>query len=937
MPLSPYFLCSFCARSFPTRASVGQHVANNKSCRERRDTELAALSREHSYHAFGASPGNSATQRQYTPTTDVQCELLLTDINEPHTARAQDLDADPDAQPPAPISHVSTDETVLHDSAPRYAQPSPPHLAAGASFGTGRTGFEKIRDKQIWRGEKVWGSFDSEEDWELAKWLVTNVGHAQAESFLKLGIVSARAGPAYTNKSKLYQAVDALPSGPGWKCQELVQTGDLVDAEGRPLTESLELWFRDPIDCVRELLGNPMFKNLLAYAPERVYRDSQGRVRHIDETWTANWWWEVQDARRSPSMHGTILIGYIPVGEFDCFSEQKRSLARYQAFHAAMKVILDSMVHAGKEGIFATCADQQVRRVHPILAAYVADYPEQCLVVGCMENCCPIGQIAPQNRGSHQFCAARDQKEILDLLSSHRNGTLTSELRQRFDNLGLRAIHDPFWRDLPYADVFRAFTPDLLHQLHKGVFKDHLVKWCTELISEIELDKRYMSLPTLHGLRHFKSGISGVSQWTGHEHKEMEKMFLALIAGGVDDEVVLAVRALLDFVYFSSFQSHTTTTTLAALKASLDNFHSYKDIFIHLGARNPPHFNIPKYHMLEHYVQLILDFGSADGFNTEWSERLHIDYAKDAYRASNKHDYTVQMTRWLSRQEAVDRFTVYLDWCKRGEYSPLSATYMTTISELPLDDDEPNSTESHHKQATTQPYKVAAASPRHLQGISVADISSRLGVSQFLPALRVYLQSRNCLVNIYERDGFDLYKELVVHLPPVSEVSRTKLKNVVRASPAMAASGRRQAEPAQCDFALLVFIPLIVSGADVRSGLRIAHVRAIFNVPKHFNVGNAHPLVYLEWFTPFHTPDTVTGLHIITRSTRRHLPYGEIVEADRIVRNCYLQPKCGRVQDVGWTSEAVKDKCRVFYVNSYIDYHMFLLLRLGDVNAINSQ
>ncbi|KAI0681780.1 hypothetical protein BC835DRAFT_1409671 [Cytidiella melzeri] len=860
MPLSPHFLCSFCARSFPTRASVGQHVANNKSCQERWDTELAALSREHSYHAVGASPGNSATQR--------------------------------------------------------------------------RTGFEKIRDEQIRRGEKVWGSFDSEEDWELVKWLVTNVGHAQAESFLKLGIIQ-RAGPAYTNKSKLYQAVDALPSGPGWKCQELVQTGDLVDAEGRPLTKSLELWFRDPIDCVRELLGNPMFKNLLAYAPERVYRDSQGRVRHIDETWTANWWWEVQqrlppgstvvpvilssdktrlsqfcgdksawpvyltignlakDARRSPSMHGTILIGYIPVRKFDCFSEQKRSLARYQAFHAAMKVILDSMVHAGKEGIFATCADQQVRRVHPILAAYVADYPEQCLVVGCMENRCPIGQIAPQNRGSHQFCA----------------------LRQRFDNLGLRAIHNPFWRDLPYADVFRAFTPDLLHQLHKGVFKDHLVKWCTELISEIELDKRYMSLPTLHGLRHLKSGISGVSKWTGHEHKEMEKTFLALIAGGVDDEVVLAVCALLDFVYFSLFQLHTTTTTLAALKASLDNFHSYKDIFIHL-----------------------------DGFNTEWSERLHIDHAKDAYRASNKRDYTVQMTRWLSRQEAVDRFTVYLDWCKRGEYSPLSATYMTTISELPLDDDEPDSTESHHEQATTQPYKVAAASPRHLQGISVADISSRLGASQFLPALRMYLQSRNCLVNIYERDCFDLYKELVVHLPPVPEVSRTKLKNVVRASPAMAASGRRQAEPAQCDFALVRTGDAnphtdgtALAGADVRSGLRIAHVRAIFNVPKHFNVGNAHPMVYLEWFTPFHTPDTVTGLHIITRLTRRHLPYREIVEADRIVRNCYLQPKCGRVQDVGWTSEAVKDICRVFYVNSYIDYHMFLLLRLGDVNAINSQ
>ena len=74
--------------------------------------------------------------------------------------------------------------------------------------------------------------------------------------------------------------------------------------------------------------------------------------------------------------------------------------------------------------------------------------------------------------------------------------------------------------------------------------------------------------------------------------------------------------------------------------------------------------------MLEHYVQLIQMFGSADGFNTEWSERLHIDYAKDAYRASNRRDYVAQMTVWLSRQEKVDRFSVYLQWCRDGSYQP---------------------------------------------------------------------------------------------------------------------------------------------------------------------------------------------------------------------------------------------------------------------------
>lgn len=56
----------------------------------------------------------------------------------------------------------------------------------------------------------------------------------------------------------------------------------------------MEVWYRDPVECVRELLGNPVFANVLAYAPERVYQDNQGDVRQIDEMWTGDWWWETQ-------------------------------------------------------------------------------------------------------------------------------------------------------------------------------------------------------------------------------------------------------------------------------------------------------------------------------------------------------------------------------------------------------------------------------------------------------------------------------------------------------------------------------------------------------------------------------------------------------------------------------------------------------------------
>ncbi|QRW13650.1 plasma membrane ATPase 4 [Ceratobasidium sp. AG-Ba] len=119
----------------------------------------------------------------------------------------------------------------------------------------------------------------------------------------------------------------------------------------------------------------------------------------------------------------------------------------------------------------------------------------------------------------------------------------------KFERMGLFDV-DPFWRDYPHVRVDCLMTPDLLHQLHKGVMKDHLTKWVTEILGKQIIDKRYLTMPEYHGMRHFKNGITSVSQWTGRELKEMAKILLPVVSDQ-DEKVVKAARALLDFMYLA--------------------------------------------------------------------------------------------------------------------------------------------------------------------------------------------------------------------------------------------------------------------------------------------------------------------------------------------------------------------------------------------------
>ena len=132
--------------------------------------------------------------------------------------------------------------------------------------------------------------------------------------------------------------------------------------------------------------------------------------------------------------------------------------------------------------------------------------------------------------------------------------------------------------------------------------------------------------------------------------------------------LVRAVHGILDFLHIAQFPSQTDET-LALLTDSLSTFHNNKEIFEELGIRDS--FNIPKFHSMQHYVELIQNYGATDNYNTEYTEHLHIDLAKDAYKSTNFKDEFTQMTLWLEQKEKVVRHAAFIGWRLSGQPPPL--------------------------------------------------------------------------------------------------------------------------------------------------------------------------------------------------------------------------------------------------------------------------
>ncbi|KAJ3775118.1 hypothetical protein FB446DRAFT_638542 [Lentinula raphanica] len=811
-------------------------------------------------------------------------------------------------------------------------------------------------------GANPWAPFGSQTEWEIARWAKLRGPSSTAlTELLSIPGVCENLDLSYSNADQLNAIIDKrLPSTcPKFQRQEVVVQG-----------QAYEMYFRDILECLKSLYGDAEFTEYLKFAPERHYENAQRENQLFHDMYTGGWWWSTQarldrhagpgrtivpillssdktqvtlfrnktvypvymtignipkELRRKPSRRAYILVGYLPTTSLEHIkspSSRRRSLANL--FHACMRTIVRPLEAVGATGLVMTSGDGVKRHCHPIFAAYISDYPEQIVVTCCISGTCPRCTIPRQSIGENtEPYPSRQLRLILETLQMADDSP--SAFIKACRDAGIKPVFDPFWAHLPYSNVYTSITPDILHQLYQGVFK-HMKNWIIDAYGAHEIDARCRRLPPNHNVRIFTKGISTLQRVSGVEHAQMSSFILGLIAeaplpGGMSSiRLVRCLRGLIDFLYLSQYPVHSTHS-LNLLSDALHRFHANKAIFIDLDIRSD--FRIPKIHFMNHYVDDIRGVGTLDNFNTEYTERLHIDLAKQAYRATNKKDELSQMALWLERKEKVMKHAAHLAWVKAGKHPPLR---------------------SHWVPPGMNPTRtLKMAKHPSVNRVKVTDVIQHYGATFFKAALaRFVVQLKQPNLTGTRLD--DAASGLFLGVSHVSAYHRIKYLHQDTFTGISSTADSIHVQPARKDKhghglsgrfdTVLVRISNSESEGplDIARDTRVAQVRIVFTLTdkasEHLFQGiptqdRPHVLAYIEWFTPFTAQDPNHGLYKVSRSTVEGGRLASIIDIQRILRSVHLLPRFGPVANRDWTSSSVLEDCTSFLVNSDSDRDIY--------------
>ncbi|KAJ6548027.1 hypothetical protein B0H10DRAFT_2383376 [Mycena sp. CBHHK59/15] len=535
--------------------------------------------------------------------------------------------------------------------------------------------------------------------------------------------------PPFADHDDLYDTIDATEIGHvPWESFEVtynqpVPAGDTTPWKTKPYT----VHFRDPRQVLKNQLANPDFKSEMDFAPKQVFQD--GNIREYEDFMSGNWAWrQADEIALDPSTHGSTfvpvifgsdkttvsvatgqneyypfymsnglvhnnvrrahrnavsLIGFLAIPKTDRENQDSPEFRTFRRnlFHGSLRHILQSLLPGMTVPEVTLFADGHYRRVIYGLGPYIADYPEQVLLACTVQGWC--ARCTASNKDLDGPSGRRSQEHTETLFAAFDHKAL-------WDDYGIiLTFLCPFTWDFPRADIHELLSPDLLHQVIKGTFKDHLVAWVGEYL-EIEhgktqakkimadIDRRIAAVPPFPGLRRFPEG-RGFKQWTGDDSKALMKVYLPAIEGHVPPQMLRAFSAFLDFCYLVR-RNVIGEATLDAIDAALARYHQERTIFEQSGVC-PNGFCLPRQHSLTHYRYLIQEFGAPNGLCSSITESKHIKAVKEPWRRSSRYEALIQM---LTINDRLDKLAAArVDFMERGMLLGPSAHLLVPVPDPP--------------------------------------------------------------------------------------------------------------------------------------------------------------------------------------------------------------------------------------------------------------
>ena len=165
------------------------------------------------------------------------------------------------------------------------------------------------------------------------------------------------------------------------------------------------------------------------------------------------------------------------------------------------------------------------------------------------------------------------------------------------------------------------------------------------------------------GQHHWTNGVSKLKQCTGREHRDLEKILIAVAAGAVPDSVLSALRALVEFIFQAQslliYDEH-----LHALRKALREFHTLKDSIVlaggWMGKNGPiPLFKISKLEAMAGVIRNITRMGASYQWTSDITKHCHITHVKTPYQMSNHRNFHQQCCRFMDRVEKACLFRLY--------------------------------------------------------------------------------------------------------------------------------------------------------------------------------------------------------------------------------------------------------------------------------------